>query len=70
MNERRKAERQSTIRGASAHNSQHDADDDDLTNHPCRFCGEFLTFEEVDDEEKFCRWCRAKNLDIVFGSGV
>jgi len=70
MSQREKSGKQSTTRGASAHNSQHDADDDDLTNHPCNFCGEFLTFEEVDDDETFCRWCRAKDLDRVFGSGV
>jgi len=39
MNQRRKAGKQSVIRGASACNSQPDADEDDLTNHPCNFCG-------------------------------
>ena len=70
MNQGRKAGKQSATRGASTRNSQPDADDDDLTNHPCKFCREFLTFEEVNDQEAFCRWCRAKYLDRVFGPGV
>jgi len=70
MNQRSKTGKQSETRGASARNSQPDAGDNDLTNHLCKFCGEFLTFEEVNDQEAFCRWCRAKNLDIVFGPSV
>lgn len=70
MDQQEKNGKQSATRGASTRNSQSDADNDDLTNHPCTFCGEYLTYEEVNDEETFCRWCRAKNLDRIFGPGI
>jgi hypothetical protein len=70
MNQRKQIGKQPATRGASARNSQPDANEDDLTDSRCKFCEEFLTVDEVEDEETFCRWCRAKYLDIVFGPGV
>ena len=60
MNQRREAGKQSATRGARTRNSRPDADEDDLTDRHCKFCDEFLTLDEVNDEETFCRWCRAE----------